>query len=94
MQINSAVYFYDYHHIHTFGEGPNAFGSTRRQVFAAPAAEMIGVDTDVLWLVNQGITLGATVSFTHSEYTEDFDIVECHQPGVPGVAVQRRRLPR
>ena len=72
MQVNSALYFYDYSHVHTFGAGPSALGGVSTSVFAVPSAEMIGFDTDVLYLVNQRITLGATFSYTHSEYTDSF----------------------
>ena len=45
---------------------------------------MIGFDTDVLWLMTDRITLGATVSFTHSEYTEDFDVIDEFNAQRPG----------
>ena len=45
---------------------------------------MIGFDTDVLWLLTDSITLGATVSFTHSEYTEDFDVIDEFNAQRPG----------
>ena len=41
MQVNSALYFYDYKHVHTFGSEPVG---VRRQfvdsVFAVPSAQM------------------------------------------------------
>jgi len=83
MQVNSALYYYDYKHVHTFGASPSALGGTSVSVFAVPSAEMIGFDTDVLWLVNQRITLGATFSFTHSEYTDDFEMVDLYNAKRP-----------
>ncbi len=83
MQVNSALYYYDYSHVHTFGASPSALGGDSVSVFAVPGAEMIGFDTDVLWLVNQRITLGATFSYTHSEYTEDFTMVDLYDAKRP-----------
>ena len=83
MQINSAVYYYDYKDVHTFAAGPDAFGGYSSSVFAVPAAEMIGWDIDTLWLVNQRITLGATFSYTHSEYTQGFDLVNVDDAQIP-----------
>ena len=84
MQVNSALYYYDYKHVHTFGAGPTATGGISTSVFAVPSAEMIGFDTDLLWLVNQRITLGVTVSYTHSEYTDDFEMIDAYNPSIPG----------
>ncbi len=84
MQVNSALYYYDYKHVHTFGASPSALGGDSVSVFAVPAAELIGFDADVLWLVNQRITLGATVSFTHSEYTKNFEMVDLYNAKRPG----------
>ena len=84
MQVNSAVYYYDYSHVHTPAASPSALGGVSTSVFAVPGAEMIGFDTDVLWLMTDRITLGATVSFTHSEYTEDFDVIDEYNAQRPG----------
>jgi len=83
MQVNSALYYYDYKHVHTFGASASALGGSSVSVFAVPGAEMIGFDTDVLWLINQRITLGATFSYTHSEYTEDFEMVDLYNAQRP-----------
>lgn len=84
MQVNSAVYYYDYSHVHTPAASPSALGGVSTSTFAVPGAEMIGFDTDVLWLMTDRITVGATVSFTHSEYTEDFDVIDEFNSQRPG----------
>ena len=84
MQVNSALYYYDYSHVHTPAASPSALGGVSTSTFAVPGAEMIGFDTDVLWLMTDRITLGATVSFTHSEYTEDFDVIDEFNAQRPG----------
>ncbi len=76
MQLNAALYFYDYDNVHTFGQGPSATGTVSTSVFAVPGAEIRGFDSDVVWLATDRLTLGATVSFTNAEYTKDFDIVD------------------
>ena len=53
MQVNSAVYYYDYSHVHTPAASPSAFGGVSTSTFAVPGAEMIGFDTDVLWLMTR-----------------------------------------
>jgi outer membrane receptor protein involved in Fe transport len=84
MQINSAIYYYDYSHVHTPAASPSALGGVSTSTFAVPGAEMIGFDTDVLWLLTDRITLGTTVSFTHSEYTKNFDVIDEFNAQRPG----------
>jgi outer membrane receptor protein involved in Fe transport len=84
MQINSAVYYYDYSHVHTPAASPSALGGVSTSTFAVPGAEMIGFDTDVLWLLTDRMTVGATVSFTHSEYTENFNVIDEFNAQRPG----------
>ncbi len=76
MQLNSAVYYYDYKNVETFGTGPSAFNpaNTSTSVFSVPTAMIIGWDTDVDWLITDNITLGANFSYTHSEYTDNFTV--------------------
>jgi outer membrane receptor protein involved in Fe transport len=85
MQINSALYFYDYEDIATAGQGPSLTNpnNVSTSTFAVPSAEMIGWDTDVLWLATEHITLGANFSYTHSEYTEDFFMIDGVDPRYP-----------
>ena len=75
LQVNSAIYFYDYENVHTFANGVGAFGYSTN-IFAAPKAEMIGWDTDFIWLITDQITLGANFSYTHSEYTDDLFVID------------------
>ena len=84
MQVNSALYYYDYSHVHTPSASPSALGGVSNSVFAVPSAEMIGFDTDVLWLATDRITLGATASYTHSEYTSDFTSIDTFDAASPG----------
>ena len=84
-QINSAIYYYDYEDVHTFAQGPGALdeNDVSSSVFAVPGAEMIGWDTDVLWLATDRVTLGANFSYTHTEYTEDFFLIDSANPASP-----------
>ncbi len=84
MQINAALYFYDYKNVHTFGQGPSATGDISTSVFAVPGAEIRGFDADAIWLATDRLTLGATVSFTNSEYTSNFEIVDENDSDRPG----------
>ncbi|MBL4679613.1 MAG: TonB-dependent receptor [Pseudomonadales bacterium] len=96
LQFNSSIYFYDYESIHTFTEEacPNgsqdvdpadatsacAVTNTTSSVQAAPGAEMRGLEFEVLWLATDALTLGGNFSYTDSEYTEDFFIVDGTDP--------------
>jgi outer membrane receptor protein involved in Fe transport len=85
LQLNSAVYLYDYKHVETFGTGPSAFNpqSTSTSVFSVPSARIIGWDTDLDWLITDRLTLGANWSYTHSEYTDHFLIDDPNNPARP-----------
>ncbi len=93
MQVNSAVYYYDYKDVHTPAASPSAYGGYSIGTFAVPAAEMIGFDTDVLWLVNQRITLGATVSYTHSEYTDNYSVIDIYNAQIPSSLFDNTQTP-
>ncbi len=82
LQINSAIYFYDYENVHTFANGQSFNGYTTN-VVAVPEAEMIGVDADLTWLATNNITLGIHGSYTHSEYTDDFFVIDPNDPERP-----------
>jgi len=85
MQLNSAVYYYDYKNVETFGTGPSAFNpaNTSTSVFSVPSAAIIGWDTDIDWLITNNITLGANFSYTHSEYTDHFVVNDPNDPKRP-----------
>ncbi|MEZ5561126.1 MAG: TonB-dependent receptor [Pseudomonadales bacterium] len=86
MQLNSAIYFYDYQDVHTIGAAPSLTDPTAQSVsvFAVPKAEMIGWDTDVLWLLTDRITVGGNISYTHSEYKSNFNVIDFANPELPG----------
>jgi len=83
MQINSALYYYDYKNVQTFAASPVPFGGFSQGAFSVPSAEVDGLDMDMLWLFNQRITLGATFSYTHSEYTSNFYIIDVNNAQRP-----------
>ncbi len=85
MQLNSAVYYYDYKNVETFGTGPSAFNpaNTSTSVFSVPSAQIIGWDTDLDWLITDNLTLGANFSYTHSEYTDNFVVNDPNDPNRP-----------
>ena len=85
MQLNSAVYYYDYKNVETFGTGPSAFNpaNTSTSVFSVPSAMIIGWDTDMDWLITDNLTLGANFSYTHSEYTDNFTVNDPNDPNRP-----------
>ena len=83
LQLNAAIYYYDYDNIHTFAQGPNATGGISTSVFAAPGAEVFGVDADALWLATDHLTLGLNVSYTPSEYTKDLFLIDQNDPNRP-----------
>ena len=85
MQVNSAIYYYDYSNVETFGTGPSAFNpaNTSTSVFSVPSAAIIGWDTDVNWLIADAVTLGANFSYTHSEYTDHFTVNDPNNANQP-----------
>ena len=85
MQLNSAVYYYDYKNVETFGTGPSAFNpaNTSTSVFSVPSAMIVGWDTDLDWLITDNLTLGANFSYTHSEYTDNFVVNDPNDPNRP-----------
>ena len=74
MQLNSAIYLYDYKNVETFGTGPSLTNpaNTSTSVFSVPSAQIFGWDTDMDWLITDNLTLGANFSYTYSEYTDNF----------------------
>ena len=85
MQLNSAVYLYDYENVETFGTGPSLFNpaNTSTSVFSVPSAQIVGWDTDLDWLITDNITLGANFSYTRSEYTDHFTVNDPNDPNRP-----------
>jgi outer membrane receptor protein involved in Fe transport len=85
VQLNSAIYYYDYSNVETFGTGPSVFNpaDTSTSVFSVPSARIIGWDTDVNWLIADSVTLGANFSYTGSEYTDHFIVNDPNDPNRP-----------
>ena len=76
LQLNAAVYFYDYENVHTFASGAAFSGGYTTNVIAVPEAEMRGFDAEATWLATDNFTLGAHFSLTKSEYTSDTFIID------------------
>ena len=98
LQVNASLYFYDYDTIHTRTEEACPVGGTLQSaqsacavadtttsIQAAPGAEVTGFEIELLWLATDALTLGGNFSWTDSEYTESFLIVDGTDPTVPGV---------
>jgi iron complex outermembrane receptor protein len=85
MQINTAVYYYDYENVHTIGAAPSLINPADQStvVIAVPTAEMIGWDAEMLWLATERITLGGNFSYTHSEYTDDTQVLDFADAALP-----------
>ena len=76
LQINGSFYLYDYDNIHTVATEVTSLGGTSTSVLEADGAEVLGIETEVLWLATDNFTLGGNVSFTPSEYTDDLFILD------------------
>ncbi len=99
LQLNAAIYRYDYESIHTRTEEacPPQFGldsldsvcaigiTSTTSIEAAPGAEVNGLEAEVLWLATERLTLGGNLSYTDSEYTESFLIIDGADPTTPAV---------
>ena len=83
LQTNASIYYYDYENIHTVAFEAAATGGTTNSVVAAPGAEIFGIEADALWFVNDSLTLGGNFSFTPSEFTEDFFVINDFNPDAP-----------
>ena len=83
LQTNASVYFYDYENIHSVVFEQSATGGTTNSVVAAPGAQIFGIEADALWFVNEALSLGGNFSFTPSEFTEDFFVINDFDPNAP-----------
>ena len=83
LQLNSSIYFYDYENIQTVVFEPGAAGGTTNSLIAVPGAELFGVEADVLYFVNDALSVGGNFSYTPSEYTADFDLINNFDASAP-----------
>ncbi|MEQ8861180.1 MAG: TonB-dependent receptor [Pseudomonadales bacterium] len=85
LQLNAAVYLYDYEDIHTFGQSPSLIDpdETTTSVFAVPKAEIRGFDADLMWLATATLTLGGNISYTRARYDSDFLMINGFGPESP-----------
>ncbi|MBM4206312.1 MAG: TonB-dependent receptor [Gammaproteobacteria bacterium] len=71
MQINAAIYNYDYENVHTFVLGRSFAGGYATNVVPVPKGNMKGFEGDILWLATEAFTIGANLSITKSKYESD-----------------------
>jgi outer membrane receptor protein involved in Fe transport len=83
LQLNAALFYYDYENIHTFGAEPSLAGGTSTSVLEAPGARVSGIEAEALWLATENLTLGGNFSYTPNEYTEDLFLSDVADPDVP-----------
>ncbi len=97
LQFNASAYYYDYDSIHTATEEACPPGGTVQSaqsacavsdsttsVQAAPGAEVLGLEFEALWLATEALTLGGNLSYTDTEYTKTFYVVDGADPDYPG----------
>lgn len=96
LQLTGSVYYYDYSSIHTFTEQACPLDPAERtesacvvvdstsSVQAAPGAEVIGLELDMQWLPTERLTLGGNFSYTDTEYTKSFFVVDGADASTPG----------
>ncbi|MEM7099188.1 MAG: TonB-dependent receptor [Pseudomonadota bacterium] len=97
VQLNASAYFYDYETIHTRTEEACPPGGTLQSaqsacavvdsttsIETAPGAEVMGFEAELLWLATDNLTIGGNYSYTDTEYTEDFFVVDGSDPRFPG----------
>lgn len=76
LQINGSFYLYDYDNIHTVATEVTSLGGTSTSVLEADGAEVLGIESEVLWLATDNLTLGGNLSYTPSEYTTDLLVLD------------------
>jgi iron complex outermembrane receptor protein len=62
-------------------------------VQAAPGAEVWGLEFDALWLVTDNLTLGGNFSYTDTEYSETFFVVDGADPTIAGAVYTGQNNP-
>lgn len=66
------------------GNSACAVVNSTSSVQAAPGAEVKGLELEMLWLATEYLTIGGNFSFTDTEYTESFFVVDGADPTIPG----------
>ena len=98
LQLNGSIYRYNYDSIHTRTEeacppvateqslqSACAVVASTTSIQAAPGAVINGLEVEVLWLPTDELTVGGNFSYTDTEYTESFFVVDGTDPTTPGV---------
>lgn len=83
LQVNGSFYLYDYDNIHTVATEVTSLGGTSTSVLEADGARVLGIESEVLWLATDNLTVGGNVSFTPSEYTTDLLILDPARSEIP-----------
>ncbi len=72
------------------GDTPEDLGSacqvvnSTTSIQAAPGAETWGIEAELLWLASENLTIGGNFSYTDTEYTDTFLVVDGADPTIPG----------
>ncbi len=83
LQLNASAYVYDYENIHSVVYEASATGGTTNSVVAVDGAEIFGVEADALWFATEDLTIGGNFSYTPSEITTDFNVIDDFNPNTP-----------
>ncbi len=97
LQVFASAYLYDYEQIHTSTEEACPPGGTLQSaqsacavvnstasVQAAPGADIYGFEVELLWLATDRLTIGGNYSYTDTEYTGSFIVVDGADATIPG----------
>jgi len=84
MQLNTSVYIYNYDDIQTILTQTGGLFGTSVNVVNFPKAQTYGWEGDITYLLGERLTLGGNWSYTHAEFTADFDVIDVTNPEIPG----------
>jgi iron complex outermembrane receptor protein len=84
LQINASAYYYDYDN---YQDRVSVFSPTSGtgldQVKNAESATNRGLEVEAMWLASDNLTVGGNASYTKTEYTSDFYLLEDDNPAYP-----------
>lgn len=84
LQFNASAYMYTYDNYQDRIEIFDSNTSTSTdEVRNAEEAENMGIEFDFIWLATDSLTLGGNGSYTRTEYTSDFFVLEDDNPLFP-----------